>query len=443
MKKRIHAVLLVPIVASVSLLASCADEESAGANGEVVLTWLVRSDPNLIEWEHRVIDAFEEENPGIRVQLQTIPQGEIDQKLQTMIAGGNVPDVWSPNWADSGFGSYYAMGALKDLSPFLEEEPDVLDGIDETLTDVYEMEDGVYGIPILSMGSFLYYNRDLFDEAGVPYPPTDWNDESWDYDAMIDAAQAITQNDLPPTQRVYGVLDEDSPNKNAWAFGGDFFADEDYETGTLSEPVVTENPRNREAIQQRSDLINLHEVMPPQSEIAALQQLSDPFLSGRVGMVMKGGWGTRQYANTDLNWGLAAYPYTNEERQISLYVDPWSISEGSKHPEEAWEFLKFLLDPDKAAKWMVEMTLESPANSDLKELWFELISERTGIPVEDLRIAEEGALQYGRPTDNHLISNFAPVLKHQNMTINSIYDRRKTVDDGMRELQETITSLTY
>ncbi len=40
---------------------------------------------------------------------------------------------------------------------------------------------------------------------------------------MIEAAQAITQNDLPPTQRVYGVLDEDSPNKNAWAFGGDFF----------------------------------------------------------------------------------------------------------------------------------------------------------------------------------------------------------------------------
>ncbi len=45
------------------------------------------------------------------------------------------------------------------------------------------MEDGVYGIPILSMGSFLYYNRDLFDEAGVAYPPTDWNDESWNYEA--------------------------------------------------------------------------------------------------------------------------------------------------------------------------------------------------------------------------------------------------------------------
>lgn len=222
-----------------------------------------------------------------------------------------------------------------------------------------------------------------------------------------------------------------------------FFAEEDYETGLLTEPVITENPRNREAIQQRSDLINVHEVMPPQSEIAALQQLSDPFLSGRVGMVMKGGWGTRQYANTDLNWGLAAYPYTNDERQISLYVDPWAMSEGSKHPEEAWEFLKFLLDPEQAAKWMVEMTLESPAHSDLKELWFELISERTGIPVADLRIAEEGALQYGRPTDNHLISNFAPILKHQNMTINAIYDRRKSVDEGIEELQQNMTSLTY
>ncbi len=117
MRKRIQAALLIPIVTSVSLLASCSDEQTSGG-GDVVLTWLVRSDPNLIEWEHRVIEAFEDENPGIRVQLQTIPQGEIDQKLQTMIAGGNVPDVWSPNWADSGFGSYYAMGALKDLTPF-------------------------------------------------------------------------------------------------------------------------------------------------------------------------------------------------------------------------------------------------------------------------------------------------------------------------------------
>lgn len=442
MKKWLKAALLIPVSATLFFISGCADDQETSTDG-VELTWLVRSDPNLIEWEHRVIEEFEKENPGIRVRLQTIPQREIDQKLQTMIAGGNVPDVWSPNWADSGFGSYYTMGALKDLTPYLEKDPGVIDGIDETLLDIYEMEDGTYGLPILSMGSFLYYNRDLFDDAGVETPTTDWEDKSWNWDAMVEAATAITQNDLSPTERIYGILNDNSPNKDAWMFGGDLFAKESYETGILVEPTVTSNPRNYEAVQHRYDLINKHEVMPPQSEIAALQQLSDPFLSGRVGMVMKGGWGTRQYASSELNWGIAAYPYTNEEREIPLYVDPWTISEGSKHPDEAWEFLKFLMDPDKAAKWMVEMTLESPAHSGLKELWYELISERTGIAIAELRKADDGALKYGRPTDNHLISNFAPLIKHQNMTVNSIYDRRKGVEEGLQELQENIKSLTY
>ncbi|PAD92395.1 ABC transporter substrate-binding protein [Shouchella clausii] len=442
MKRSVKPLLIVPLLVPLLATGSCANEETVTTN-EVELTWLVRSDPNLIEWEHRVIEEFEKEHPGIKVRLQTIPQGEIDQKLQTMIAGGNVPDVWSPNWADSGFGGYHKLGALKDLTPYIEQDPEVVEGIDETLLDIYRTEEGTFGLPILSMGSFLYYNRDLFDAAGIEPPPTDWEDKSWDWEAMIEAAKAITNNDLPPTQRVYGILNDNSPNRDAWMFGGDLFAQETYETGELVEPTVTTNPRNYEAIQARYDLINEHEVMPPQSEVAALAQLSDPFLSGRVGMVMKGGWGTRQYANTDLNWGLAAYPYTNEDRQIPLYVDPWSIGEGSKHPEEAWEFLKFLMDPDKAAKWMVEMTLESPAHSELKELWYELISERTGISVDDLRKADEGALKYGRPTDNHLISNFAPIMKHQNMTVNAIYDRRKGVEEGLEELQNNLKALTY
>ncbi|MBM0066570.1 ABC transporter substrate-binding protein [Alkalicoccobacillus gibsonii] len=442
MKKFKKRILLASTLTVCSLFVACSSEETT-QTGDTQITWLVRSDPNLLEWERLVIDEFEKENPGIRVRLQIIPQGEIDQKLQTMIAGGNVPDVWSPNWADSGFGSYYALGALKDLTPYLEQDPHVTDGIDETLLDIYKNEEGTFGLPALSMGSALYYNKDLFDEAGLEYPPTDWEDKSWDWDTMIETAQAITNNDLPPTQRIYGLLNENTPNKDSWYFGGDFFSDEAYETGQMEEPQVTMNPRNREAIQKRFELINEHEVMPPQSEIAALSQLSDPFLSGRVGMVLKGGWGTKQYAGTDMNWGIAAYPYSNDEREIPIYVDPWSISEQSQNPDEAWEFLKFLMDPDKAAKWLVEMTLESPAHSGLKELWFELISERTGISVADLQKADESIERYGRPTDNHLISNFAPIMKHQNMTINAVYDRRKSVDDGLVELQENLRSLNY
>ncbi|NGP45290.1 sugar ABC transporter substrate-binding protein [Bacillaceae bacterium SIJ1] len=427
-------------------LAGCRSESAGeeGGNGDQVeITWLVRSNPALVEWYDRVVDEFQKEHPSIQVELQIIPQTEIDQKLMTMIAGGNVPDVWSPNWADSGFSAYHALGALMDLSPFLEQDPDVVDGIDESLVEIYATDEGVFGVPFLQMGSFVYYNKALFEEAGLPDLPTDWDDKSWDWDKMVEYGKAITDADGNPTQRVYGVMNDNYASKDAWMFGGDFFKDADYERGEMTTPVITEDPRNYEAIQSKYDLIHKHGVHPPQNELSALSQLSDPFLSGRIGMVLKGGWGTRQYAGTDMDWGIAPYPYTNEGREVPLYVDPWSISAETEHPEESWEFVKFLMNPEKGAKWIVEMALETPAHGELKELWYELIAERTGLSVDALREVDQGALRFGRPSDNHLIKDFSPILRHMNMTINAVYDGQKSVEDGLAELQENLKTLNY
>src|SRR5699024_7247013 len=81
-------------------------DETSKSIDKVEISWLVRSDPVVKPWTEKMVKEFEEENPNIKVKLQDIPQDQIDQKLQTMIAGGNVPDVWSANWADSGFATY-------------------------------------------------------------------------------------------------------------------------------------------------------------------------------------------------------------------------------------------------------------------------------------------------------------------------------------------------
>ena len=141
------------------------------------------------------------------------------------------------------------MGALLDLTPYIENDAQQLKGIPENLMDIYKIDGKFYGVPMLSIGSFLFYNKDLFDEAGLEYPPTDWNDHSWDWDKAIEYAQKLTKDTGKSSEKVYGLYNGDSANKKSWNFGGDFFSPEAYETGEMGEPAILDNPRNAEAIQ--------------------------------------------------------------------------------------------------------------------------------------------------------------------------------------------------
>ena len=146
------------------------------------------------------------------------------------------------------------------------------------------------------------------------------------------------------------------PNKKAWNFGGDFFRPEAYETGEMGEPAILDNPRNAEAIQLNVDLIHKYKVSPNPAALDAVSQLGDPFMTGRVAMIVNGGWGFWAYKPAEFNWGVAPIPYA-EGRQPTLYVDPWNISEKSKHPDEAWEFVKFLVDPEGGASHLWKQLL--------------------------------------------------------------------------------------
>ncbi|MFS0612225.1 ABC transporter substrate-binding protein [Lederbergia ruris] len=425
-------------------LAACSSSETGGKDkgkNKIELTWLVRSDPVVKAWEEKMVKDYEAENPNIKIKLQEVPQDQIDQKLQTMIAGGNVPDVWSANWADSGFATYQGLGALLDLTPYIEKDPDAVEGIDEKLLDIYTIDGKKYGVPILSMGSYIFYNKELFDEAGLEYPPTDWDDKSWNYDKMIEYAKKLTKNIGDKNEQVFGLLNTNHGNRDAWLWGGDLFKKEAYETGDIGEPNVLDDPANRQAIQAHYDLIHKHKVSPTQSQQDAISQIGSPFLTGRVAMVIDGGWGVRSYQPAEFQWGVAPIPYTVDDRRIPMYVDPWNISAKSKHPDEAWEFIKFLIDPEKGAKEFVEMTNETPANSKLMDVWLDNIAEQAGMTNEQLQELHEGAIKYGFEADNHLIRNFSTILNTINQNINAIYDGTMDIDEGMEKLDSQLRSI--
>jgi len=448
-----HKLRLVPsaLAALMVLLSACSSNSDAGKvessdnkvekKEKVEIVWVMATDPEKKPWQEAMVSTFEEKHPDIKVRLETIPYDQFDQKLAVMISNGKAPDVWNPNQADSGFATYMKMGALKDLTSYIEQGAPELETMDPNLLDIYKIDGKNYGVPLVSNATYLYYNKDLFDEQNLPYPTTDWDDQSWTNEKMLEVAQKLTHDVGDIRKQVFGFSSSLSPNAMAWSFGGDMFKPEAYTTGTMGEPDLF-NPKNIEALQFNVDLINKYKVAPNAQTVSAAAQLGDPFMTGKVAMYISGGWGLGSYKKADFRWGVAAVPY-HEGRKVTLYVDPWSISASSKHPDEAWEFVRHLANPNEdggAYRYMNEVG-RTPADSRLFEQWYEKMGKEIGMETEDFKRVHEGSIKYGREAENHLIVKFNSILSTMNQTMPTVWDGKKSVEDGLKSLDQSLRSL--
>ena len=211
------------------------------------LVWMVRTEPNENNWEQNVIaPAWAAEHPDIKLNIQILDQADIAVKREAMIAAGEPLHVWSPNWGGDGFASDRQRGLLTDLTPLIERDKlDMSVFIPEVLK-IYQSEGKTYGLPFLTTARYIFYNMDLFDEADVPYPTTDWEDKSWTWDAMVDTAKKLTTNYDDPTSAQYGlVFDRQNVEVPPMVFGQFPWPEDAYATGfadhiTLATPEINQ-----------------------------------------------------------------------------------------------------------------------------------------------------------------------------------------------------------
>ncbi len=175
-----------------------APEEPAAAE-PVDLTFSVWGDPEEIVILQEIADDFTAENPNITVTVTVSDWDTYWDKLQTTLAGGNPPDVFAmdaPLYPD-----YQSRGVLMNLQPMIDRDGfDLTAYYDEALV-CYDTDDGYYGLPRDIQPSVMYINKDMFDEAGVPYP-----EDGWTWDDMIDIGQQLTKDtDGDGTTDQYGL----------------------------------------------------------------------------------------------------------------------------------------------------------------------------------------------------------------------------------------------
>ncbi len=391
--------LLFAFLFAVALLPACGTvQPPAESRTEVI--WLVRQDANEQQWQAGVISDFESKFPEITIRLEVVAPENFDNRMQVMAAAGTPPDVFSPA-GTLGFLDIVTRDLAADLTPFIERDAfDLADFVPPALSAV-TVDGRVYGLPVQIAGTYVFYNMDLFDQAGVAYPPANWDAAFWNYEAFLEKCAALTSiSGRDPG--VYGCnLDLHPADAVAWMWGQDLYPEEAYQTG-FADTAFLDQPAVIDAFQARQDIVWKLGYMPDPEEAEMLGG-GDLFAAQKVAMQLSGGWGWQAYRDLrDFRWGVAALPYTTEGRRAVLFTEAWTLYSKSKHPEEGWTFLKYLSEAPQQRSWMAA-TGAPPARISLGAEWFAMFPSMEPANVERVHL---GALARGRESPENRLVRF-------------------------------------
>jgi multiple sugar transport system substrate-binding protein len=327
--------------------APAADAQVTGPANLTLSFW--GSDLDNQVYQKRV-DMFTAKNPDTKVELIYIPS-DYSQKVQTMIAGGTAPCIIQ---LSEDVHSYSSKGQIIPLNDFVTKDSvDLKTRYGETggLTTAYSMNDNLYAMPDRGGALILYYNKDMFDAAGVAYPTKDWT-----WVEFLDAAQKLT------------VRDGDTVTQYGFAAGGwwPWWMSFIYMNGgavldASGQPVVN-SPEAVEAIQFYNDLVYKYKVAPSPEDYANLGTNSpDPlFAQGKVAMSTTGFWGIGGLKDATFNWDIAPL-FKNKQNATVVFGSGLAISKDCPNPEAAWKLIEFLTSEEGQAP-IVEQKQDAPAN---------------------------------------------------------------------------------
>ncbi len=362
-----RAALITALITAV-VLTGCADSSEPTPNEPVTLSYQDWSTDWFPPMARGMLSRFYAFNPNIIVYYTPDPDDLAETMLEEMRAG-TAPDVlqgcctFFPIWAQ--------QGHMLDLRPLVERdlEAEVLSDWDRAQYEALATPDGAqYGVPKFHGALALYYNKDLFDAHGVPYP-----DESWTQDEYLAAMRQLTlDDDGDGATDVWGGMIDVSWDRvqihlNAW--GGNIVDPANPTSCALDEaPALAALEWLRARMWDDKVMATLLDI----------QNLStrDAFIEGVVATVEDGSWALKDILEkAPFRVGVAPLPAGPAGRVTLATTDGWGIYAGTQHQEEAWHLLRFLIS-DEYALAMARANLLQPAKASLVDDWVGMVREQ-------------------------------------------------------------------
>lgn len=347
--KKIISLLVTGTFLIFSLL-SCDGDESNSDKVEIVFwhSFVSSTVPAL----NTLIEDFEKEHPDIDINAQYVPTGDaLVQKLITSLQSKTAPDI---SWLHAHFmedlvqaDAIYKMDEFIDGPNGIPQED--IEDIYPALRQYASWRGTLYSLPMEATNLALLYNKDMFRDAGLDpeRPPQNW-------DELRDYARKLTFD-----------KDGDGKNEQTGMFLPIFPA-----AGPLSGWMVWQfHPYLWQAGGYK---INLEQTRVMYNEEPGVQALSlwkemynelsldvftsdydVAFASGNLAMAMDGPWNLPRYQEIlkDMHWAFAPLPEGPVKRATIVGGEYLAIFKQSEHPEEAWEFVKWIIKPEVQAKW--------------------------------------------------------------------------------------------
>jgi multiple sugar transport system substrate-binding protein len=374
-------------------------------------------------------DTYKNSHPNVDVEwINIVGGGNYGRdKLQTMIAGGDAPDLMMLNTGQ--FEQLASRGALKPLNDIITKEkfdmglywPQAIGGI------TYKGK--IYGLPRDMSNVILYYNKDLFDKAGVAYPTNNWT-----WNDLLAAAKKLTID-----KNGDGKIDQwgIAVNNIVWVWAGFVWGN----GGDILTPdrkkILLSDPKTIEALNFYFGMLTKEHVSPPPGALPEQSWAGDWMLTQSVAMGLFGPWWRPSLVTMDkpFRWDVAMPPKAPKtgKRGSVVYTDMWGMSSTTKVTNETWDFMKYL------------------TSKEGQQLWTDLIGARSISPVKSVAQSEKW-IHYGGSSGQIILdalsfSQVPPINFGNGNEVETIWDQefgavvagQETVDDAVNKIIQQVT----
>ncbi|MFA4132852.1 MULTISPECIES: sugar ABC transporter substrate-binding protein [unclassified Brevibacillus] len=330
MKKFVSTIVCVLLLSSI-FVSACSNEMASPSSNQVTLRFATWDTGESLKYEQEIAKLFEQKNPHVKVQVESYAEG-YDDKIAASFGTKNPPDVmymWN-------YPTYYqSLLPMDDLLAKDTAAKSITEDFYENIFNYHKFEGSSYGLPVGFVTRVIYYNKKLFDEAGLPYPT-----EGWTWDDFRSAAKQLSN----PAKKQYGFVLKQKDNSYAfqefvWSNGGNFISPD----GKKLEGFMN-SQETKEAISIFSELIKDGSAI-----VVERDRYTESFKSGKIAMIENGIWPLEGFKEAGLDFGTVELPaFPGKPVKGVIHSAGVSIAKDTKQLELAWEFVKFFVSTEGA-----------------------------------------------------------------------------------------------